>query len=166
MPQTVRHPLAPLFDCRSRVLLLGTMPSPKSREQGLYYAHPRNRFWPIFGALFGEPVPDGREERLAWLLDHGVALWDVLQICEIEGAGDDSIRSPVPNDIGQILRAAPIQKVFTTGSAAARLYRKYCLPSTGVPAFPLPSTSPANCRFYTLDTLIEAYRPVLDALQE
>ncbi len=166
MPQTVRHPLAPLCDSRSRVLLLGTMPSPRSREQGFYYAHPQNRFWPIFGALFGETVPESREGRLAWLLGHRIALWDVLQSCEIEGADDGSIRSPVPNDISQILRAAPIQKIFTTGSAAARLYRKYCLPSTGVSAFPLPSTSPANCRFYTLETLIEAYRPVLDALRE
>ncbi len=90
------------------------MPSPKSRERGFYYAHPQNRFWRVFGALFHETVPEGAAERLEWIRDHGIALWDVLASCEIDGADDGSIRSPVPNDIGLILQAAPIRKIYTT----------------------------------------------------
>lgn len=165
MSQLVVHTLGPLYNSHSKVLLLGTMPSPRSRQMGLYYGHPQNRFWKVFSALFREEYPESPKERMEWLVCHGVALWDVLQSCEIDGADDGSIRNPVPNGIVWLLGEAPIRQIFTTGSAAARLYRKYCLPQTKKEAYSLPSTSPANCRFYTLETLIEAYQPVLEALQ-
>jgi len=162
---TVVHPLAPVWDRASRVLILGTMPSPKSREQGFYYAHPQNRFWPLLAALFGEPVPDRIEERRQFALRHRIALWDVLASCEISGAADSSIRNPVPNDLTPILRESDIRAVFTTGATAFRLYQKLCLPQTGLPAVILPSSSPANCRV-TFAKLCEAYRVILPYLQE
>ena len=160
MMQRVRHPLEPVFDQRSRVLLLGTMPSPKSREVGFYYGHPRNRFWRVMAALFDEPVPESREEKTRMLLVHGVALWDVLAECSIEGASDGSISDCVPNDIAGLLEKAPIEAVFCTGSKAAQLYRRHCEPRAHVPCVQLPSTSPANAAM-SLDALVQAYRQIL-----
>ena len=160
MIERVLHPLEPVADAGSRVLLLGTMPSPKSREAGFYYAHPQNRFWPVLAALWGAETPAGTQERLAFARRHHIALWDVLRACSIEGADDGSIRQPEVNDLRQVLERADIRAIFTTGAKAAALYKRYCLPVTGRPAIPLPSTSPANCRV-TLDGLTEAYRAIL-----
>ncbi len=160
----IAHPLDPVFDARSRVLVLGTMPSPRSREEGFYYGHPRNRFWKVLGALFGEPEPLGIEMRRAFLLAHRIALWDVLASCTIEGASDASIADPVPNDLRRVGSTAPIEAVFTTGTKASELYRRLCagmLPSAR--HVPLPSTSPANARM-RLDDLVQAYRPIRDEL--
>ncbi|MBS6859333.1 MAG: DNA-deoxyinosine glycosylase [Clostridiales bacterium] len=142
--QQVIHPLAPVFDERSRVLILGTMPSPKSRETGFYYGHPQNRFWRVMAELLDEPFPASREERLALALRRHFALWDVLASCVIRGADDGSIREPEANDLSAVLSAAPIEAIFTTGTKAAALYRKLCLPKTGMEAIALPSTSAAN----------------------
>ena len=160
MIERVLHPLEPVSDAGSRVLLLGTMPSPKSREAGFYYAHPQNRFWRVLAALWGEETPAGTQERLAFARRHHIALWDVLRACSIEGADDGSIRQPEINDLRRVLDRADIRAIFTTGTKAAALYRRYCLPVTGRPAIPLPSTSPANCRA-TLDELTQAYRAIL-----
>ena len=160
MIERVLHPLEPVADAGSRVLLLGTMPSPKSREAGFYYAQPQNRFWRVLAALWGEETPAGTQERLAFARRHHIALWDVLRACSIEGADDGSIRQPEVNDLRQVLERADIRAIFTTGAKAAALYKRYCLPVTGRPAIPLPSTSPANCRV-TLDGLTEAYRAIL-----
>lgn len=160
MIERVLHPLEPVADAGSRVLLLGTMPSPKSREAGFYYAHPQNRFWRVLAALWGEETPAGTQERLAFARRHHIALWDVLRACSIEGADDGSIRQPEVNDLRRVLDRADIRAIFTTGAKAAALYRRYCLPATGRPAIPLPSTSPANCRA-TLDELTQAYRAIL-----
>ena len=165
-PQTVEHGIGAVFDERSRVLVLGTMPSPKSREAAFFYAHPRNRFWPVMERLFGleeGSLPDA-DSRRRFLLEHRIALWDVLASCTIEGASDASIRDPAPNDLSAILDAAPISQVFCTGATAARLYRRLCEPTTGVPCLQLPSTSPANARM-DLEELTEAYRPILAALE-
>lgn len=165
-PTLVAHPLDPVFDERSRVLVLGTMPSPASRAAGFYYGHSQNRFWKVLGALFGEPEPCGAEARAAFALGHGIALWDVLASCAIVGASDASIADPVPNDLCRIARLAPIEAVFTTGSKASSLYRRCCagmLP--GVRHAALPSTSPANARM-RLDDLVRAYRPLRDALDD
>ena len=162
MSEWIVHPLAPVFDKNSRVLVLGTMPSPKSREAGFYYSHPQNRFWPILAELFGEPLPRSNEEKAALVLRHGIALWDVLHSCRIAGADDASIRDPVPNDIARLLAETHIRAVFTTGAKASALYRRLCLPGTGMKAVPLPSTSPANCRNWSYATLLEAYRVLLD----
>ncbi|MDE8702166.1 DNA-deoxyinosine glycosylase [Adlercreutzia equolifaciens] len=161
----VVHTIEPVFDERSRVLVLGTMPSPKSREIGFYYGHPQNRFWRVLAALFDEPVPTTNEERTALLLAHRIALWDVLASCTIKGASDASIADAVPNDLSRITEAAPIHRVFCTGATAARLYRKHCEAATGIPATQLPSTSPANAA-WSLDRLIEAYRPLAEAVEE
>ena len=160
MIERVLHPLEPVADAGSRVLLLGTMPSPKSREAGFYYAHPQNRFWRVLAALWGEETPAGTQERLAFARRHHIALWDVLRACSIEGADDGSIRQPEINDLRRVLDRADIRAIFTTGTKAAALYRRSCLPVTGRPAIPLPSTSPANCRA-TLDELTQAYRAIL-----
>ena len=144
----------PVYDKNSRALILGTWPSPKSREMGFYYGHPQNRFWPLLAALTGEPVP-AREDIAAktqLLLHHGLALWDTLERCTITGASDASIRDAVPNDIAALLANAPIQAVFCNGATAYHLYQKYLEPVSGIPAVKLPSTSPANaaCRPETL----------------
>ncbi len=157
----VKHPLKPVYDAHSRVLILGTMPSPKSREEGFYYAHPQNRFWRILAALFQEPLPVSNAEKRAFVLAHRIALWDVLASCEIQGAADHSIRRPVANDLRPVLEAAPVQAIFTTGRKATELYRRLCLPQTGRASEYLPSPSAANCRNCTLEQLVRAYSVVL-----
>lgn len=164
-PESVEHPLAPVWNEASRVLILGTMPSPKSREQGFYYAHPQNRFWKVLASLFEQPLPNGTEERRRFALQHQIALWDVLASCEISGAADQSIRNPVPNPIENLLGNSNLRAVFTTGATAFRLYQKLCLPRTGISAIALPSTSPANCRV-NLEQLCEAYQVILPYLQD
>lgn len=134
----------PVWSPESQILLLGSWPSPKSWQQGFYYGHPRNRFWPLMARLTGSPLPETIPEKKQLLLHNRIALWDVLQSCTIQGAADSSIRDPVPNDLTPILQNAPIQAVFCNGSKAAQLYERYLLPATGIPAVRLPSTSPAN----------------------
>ena len=157
---TVTHEIQPVFDSRSRVLLLGTMPSPASREQGFYYGHPQNRFWRVLVAIFDEPAPRTIEEKRDMLLRHHVALWDVLASCEIEGASDASIRDAQPNDLARIFDAADIRAVFATGTKAGELYRKLIEPTLGVPCTTLPSTSPANAKMKLAD-LVGAYGKAL-----
>jgi len=159
--ETVRHTIPPVYDSACRVLLLGTMPSPRSREAGFFYGHPQNRMWPVLGRVFGEETPMGTEARRAFLLRHHIAMWDVLSACTIRGADDASIRSPEANDLRPILAAAPIAGIFCTGAKAFSLYRRHILPCTGREAVCLPSTSPANCRYHTLETLTEAYGALL-----
>jgi len=163
--QKVIHEFEPVYDRDSRVLILGTMPSPKSREFGFYYSHPQNRLWRVLAAVFGEPVPSSREEKVRFLLGHRIALWDVLSSCILKGADDSSIADPVPNDIGRILREANIRAIFTNGRKAADLYRKLCFPVTGRPAVYLPSTSPANCAM-PYESMVEAYRIILSYCSE
>lgn len=163
--EQISHPLEPIYDASSRILILGTMPSPKSRETGFYYGHPQNRFWKIVPALWGEEDPGTNEARRAFLLRRHIALWDVLRSCRITGADDGSIRDPVPNNLEQVLSASPIRAIFTTGAKAAQLYRRLCQPTLRRAAIPLPSTSPANCRYYSYSSLLEAYRVLLPYLE-
>lgn len=163
MTDLVTHPLPPIYSENSRILILGTMPSPASRKNGFYYSHPQNRFWRVMSAVLDESLPVNNEERTCLLLRHRIALWDVLASCMIKGAEDSSIKEPKPNDIPSLLTKAPIQAVFTTGKTAFKLYEKLCLPDTGIIATALPSTSPANQR-YSLDALIREYRAILDHL--
>lgn len=160
MKKYVEHTLPPVYNADSVVLVLGTMPSPKSREYGFYYSHPQNRFWPVLADLYGTPLPHTPEEKTEFLYRHGIALWDVLKSCRIDGADDGSIQEPVPNDIAGLLAKTQIRAVFTTGTKAASLYRRFCRLSAG-PAIALPSTSPANCRHYNFENLKEAYRILL-----
>lgn len=158
--QTVVHTIPPLYDSHSRVLLLGSIPSPKSREAGFYYAHPQNRFWRVLAAVLGEPVPQSIEEKRAMCLKHHVALWDTIARCDIAGASDLSIRNAEPNDIGKLVRESEITRIFATGGKSAELYRKLIEPQLHIPITQLPSTSPANAA-WSLDRLIEAYRVIL-----
>ena len=164
MTKHVTHTLEPVFNTDSKILILGTMPSPKSREVGFYYTHPQNRFWRVLAELLREPLPETNDERRSFLLRHRIALWDVLASCQIESADDSSIRQPRANDLNLILKQAPIKKLFTTGSKAAQLYKSLCYPQTGLAAVALPSTSPANCRFYQYQDILNAYAVILDEL--
>lgn len=161
----VTHTLEPVYDQNSRILILGTMPSPKSREYGFYYSHPQNRFWPVMGELFSIAPPATREERIHFLHNHYIALWDVLHSCKIAGADDASIREPVANDFSPVFEVADIRVVFTTGATATKLFNRLCSEKTGREAVYLPSTSPANCRHYSFSDLVEAYRPILAYLK-
>jgi hypoxanthine-DNA glycosylase len=143
---SLTHPWSPCYDKRSRVLILGTFPSPRSREWGFYYGHPQNIFWKTVAAVLGveEPARDVRSCR-AFLLEQRIALWDVLHACDIEGASDASIRNPVPNRFAPILVDSDIHVIFTTGKTATELFNRLCAREVGLEAIYLPSTSPANC---------------------
>lgn len=154
------HKIEPVFDEKSQVLMLGTIPSPKSREQGFYYGHPQNRFWKVLAAVLDTEVPQTIPKKKQLLLTHHIALWDVLASCTIAGASDASIRDPKPNDIAQLCTAAPIKKIFCTGAKATQLYRKLCEPEVHLPCEQLPSTSPANAAM-KLPDLVEIYRAAL-----
>lgn len=151
----ITHPIPPLFDDKSRILILGSFPSVKSREGRFFYHHPQNRFWEVVAAVFGAPVPATIAEKKAFLRERRIALWDVVESCRIEGSSDSSIRDVVPNDLARILEAAPIEAIFTNGATAHRLYRKYAEPHTGRPAILLPSTSPANAAFGRARLIVE-----------
>lgn len=158
--QTVVHTIPPLYDNHSRVLLLGSIPSPKSREIGFFYGHPQNRFWRVLAAVLGEEVPQTIEEKRTMCLKHHVALWDTIARCDIVGASDTSIRNAEPNDIGKLVRESEITRIFATGGKSAELYRKLIEPQLHIPITQLPSTSPANAA-WSLERLIEAYRVIL-----
>ena len=152
----VIHTIPPTFDEQSRVLVLGSVPSPKSRESGYNYGHPQNRFWRVLATLAGEQTPSSVEDKRAFCLRHHIALWDVVAECDIVGASDASIRNVRANPLRDIVDAAPIEAIFCTGAKAHALYRKYCEAEVGMPATKLPSTSPANaaCSF---ERLLVAY---------
>lgn len=165
----VTHGFGPVWNDQSRVLILGSIPSPSSREAGFYYMFPRNRFWPVLAALFDQPVPEPDPAvRARFALNHRIALWDVVQECDICGASDASITGVVPTDIADLLDGAQIGTIFTTGRKAGQLYRRYCLPNLEEKGhrptmINLPSTSPANAAMSLAD-LIKAYQPVRKAL--
>lgn len=146
MSDHVTHTIEPVFDANSRVLVLGSIPSPKSREAGFFYGHPRNRFWRVLAAVFDEPVPATIEDKRDLLLRRHIALWDVAAACDIEGASDASIRNVVPNDLDRIFSVADIAAVFATGAKAGALYARLCEKRFGKPCVVLPSTSPANAK--------------------
>lgn len=152
------HNISPVYDKNSRILILGSFPSVKSREAKFFYGHPRNRFWKVISALFNEPCPETIDEKKTLLLTHNTAVWDVIKSCEITGSSDSSIKNAVPNDFSEIFAAADIKAVFTNGSTAYNMYRKYC--RTGFDAVKLPSTSPANAAF-SLERLIAEWSVIL-----
>lgn len=152
----LQHPFGPLFSERSRVLILGSFPSVKSREQNFFYGHPQNRFWKVIAAVFGKPVPHSIEEKKQLILTNGLALWDSIASCEITGSSDASIRNARANDISLILDNCNIERIYCNGRKSYELYCKYIEPQTGRAAFCLPSTSPANAQ-WTLDRLTEAW---------
>ena len=153
------HPIPPVYDSHSRILILGSFPSVKSRETGFFYGHPQNRFWKVTAAVFEDEVPATIPEKKAFLLRHGVALWDVLAACEITGSSDASIKNAVPNDLSQILSTADIGQIFVNGRTAEKIYKKYTEPLTGRPCLCLPSTSPANAA-WSVKALTKAWEVI------
>jgi hypoxanthine-DNA glycosylase len=137
------------------------MPSPQSIKHGFYYSHPQNRFWPLMAALYEEPVPSSPDEKRSFALRHGIALWDVLASCDIKGAADSTIRSPIPNDFTPILQTAPIKQIFTTGKTAFTLFQKLVAPHLKREAIYLPSTSPANQALFPWEKLLATWRELL-----
>lgn len=140
----VQHPIFPVFDSHSEILILGSFPSVKSREQMFFYGHPQNRFWRVIAAVFSEPVPETVEEKRAFLLKNGIAVWDVIASCDIEGSADSTIKNVVPNDLNVILKQANIHRIFVNGKTAEKFYNRYIRDKIGREAVCLPSTSPAN----------------------
>ena len=159
----VKHPFPPLYDENSRVLILGSFPSVKSREQMFFYGHPQNRFWRVLAGVFSCAVPQTTEDKRRFLLSKGIALWDVIASCEITGSSDSSIKNVVANDLRQILEAADIRKIFVNGKAAEKYYKKYTEPVIGREAICLPSTSPANAA-WSLERLTEAWQAVAESI--
>ena len=159
--QRVGPGFAPVAGPGSRVLILGSFPSVKSREVGFYYGHPQNRFWPLLAGLLGQPTPKTTEEKTQLILQNSLALWDTVCCCTITGASDASIRDVQPNDIGALCRKYPIQSVLCNGAASWRVYRKYALPQTGITAQKLPSTSPANAA-WSMEKLRKAWGEALE----
>ncbi|WP_434311515.1 DNA-deoxyinosine glycosylase [Hominifimenecus sp. rT4P-3] len=153
----VIHEIDPVFDAASRILILGSFPSVKSREGQFFYHHPQNRFWAVLSRVLGVQKPETIEQKRAFLLQNKIAVWDVIASCDIEGSSDSSIRNVVPNDLSRILAQSEVCQIFVNGKTAARLYQKYCEQQTGRPALTLPSTSPANAA-WSLERLIEAWR--------
>ena len=159
----VKHPFPPLYDENSRVLILGSFPSVKSREQMFFYGHPQNRFWRVLAGVFSCAVPQTIEEKRRFLLSKRIALWDVIASCEITGSSDSSIKNVVANDLRQILEAADIRKIYVNGKTAEKYYKKYTEPVIGCEAICLPSTSPANAA-WSLERLTEAWQAVAESI--
>ena len=149
----IEHPIKPIYDEYSEILILGSFPSVKSREYGFFYGHPQNRFWKVLAAIYNEGTPETNEEKKEFLLRNHIALWDVIASCEITGSADSSIKNAVPNDLNEILSSANIRAIFTNGKTADKLYRKY----NSRKAVCLPSTSPANAA-WRLEKLTEYWK--------
>lgn len=155
----IKHPIEPVFDRDSRILILGSFPSVKSREAAFFYGHPQNRFWRVISSVTAENLPNTIEEKRKLLLKKRIAVWDVIASCEIEGSSDSTIKNVQANDIGQILDAADIKAIFVNGKTAKKYYDRYIRPVIGREAICLPSTSPANAA-YNPDRLIEAWKEI------
>lgn len=160
----VTHPLNPIYDKNSKVLILGTMPSVKSREIGFYYANPQNRFWKTLSKVFNEKIGNTTEDRIDFLLKHNIALFDVLKSCDISSSSDTTIKNPIPNDLLPIINSSQIKTIFTTGKKAYELYNKYCYPKTKIKSIYLPSPSPANCPKGIEEKLFNEYIQIKEKL--
>lgn len=160
--QHIRHEFDPVYDKDSKILILGTLSSVKSREQQFYYGHPQNRFWKVLSGLCGvKEVPETVPEKKEFLLEHHIAVWDVIAECDIIGSSDSSIKNVVPADLSEILEAAPIDMIYANGGKAYDLYMKYSYEKTGREIVKLPSTSPANAAF-RLERLLKCWEEKID----
>ncbi len=155
------HPIPPVYDRNSEILILGSFPSIKSREVGFFYGHKQNRFWKVLAAIFDDTPPETVEDKKKFLLKHHVAVWDVIASCDIEGSSDSSIKNVTVNDLTEILNNSNIKRIFTNGKKADDLYKKYSYQNTGIESVCLPSTSPANAA-WSLDKLIAAWKEYTD----
>lgn len=159
MSELIKHTFDPVYDKDSKILILGTFPSVKSREQNFYYGHKQNRFWKLLARILGVSVPQEVEEKKKMLLSNHIAIWDVIASCEIKGSSDASIRNVKPNPIGMLLQKTDIEKIYANGSKAYELYRTYIYPEVQREIIKLPSTSPANA-VYTFDKLLERWKVI------
>lgn len=151
------HSIEPVWNQNSKMLILGSFPSVKSREADFFYGHPQNRFWKVIANVFGDRVPFTIVDKKNFLITHHIAIWDVIQSCDIIGSSDSSIKNVIPNDIQFILQSAPIQTIYVNGNTAYKLYQKYIFPMTQIEAIVLPSTSPANAT-YTYEKLCSIWK--------
>lgn len=153
----IKHPFPPLYDKDSKILVLGSFPSVKSREQLFFYGHPQNRFWKVTAAVFGDDVPKSIEDKKAFLHKNHIALWDVIASCDIEGSADSTIKNVVPNDLDAIIKNSKVKRIFVNGKTAEKYYNKYTKDKLGRVAVCLPSTSPANAA-WSIERLVGAWR--------
>lgn len=153
----IHHPIPPIYNKESKVLILGSFPSVKSREQCFFYGHPQNRFWKVLAAVFDQPLPSSIEDKKEFLMQNRVALWDVIASCEIKGSSDSTIKNAVANDLAPILANSSIKKIFVNGGTAKKLYDRHILPVIGIESTVLPSTSPANAA-WSLARLVESWK--------
>lgn len=153
----IKHPFPPLYDKDSKILVLGSFPSVKSREQLFFYGHPQNRFWKVTAAVFGDDVPKSIEDKKAFLHKNHIALWDVIASCEIKGSADSTIKNVVPNDLDAIIKNSKVKRIFVNGKTAEKYYNKYTKDKLGRAAVCLPSTSPANAA-WSIERLVDAWR--------
>lgn len=156
-----KHNFGPLFCGESKILILGSFPSVKSRQAQFFYGHPQNRFWLVLSAVLGSPAPQTTEEKRELILKNRLALWDVIGQCDIVGSSDSSIKNVLPNDVGALLKQTKIEKIFVNGRTAEKYYNKYLKDKLGIEAVVLPSTSPANAA-YSLDRLINEWKIILN----
>ncbi len=154
------HGIDPVCAPDAKILILGSFPSVASREAGFYYAHKQNRFFKVLPALFGEERPADTNGKKEFLIRHGIALWDVIQSCDVEKSSDSSIRNVTPNGIAALIAGTDIKTVYLNGNTAAKLYEKYVLPSVSLPYLRLPSTSPANAAF-SVERLVNEWSVIL-----
>lgn len=159
--ERIEHPFPPLYDKNSKILILGSFPSVKSREQMFFYGHPQNRFWKVIAGVFESDIPTVIEEKKKLLISHKIALWDVIASCEITGSSDSSIKNVVVNDFSEIFKTADIKRIFVNGKTAEKYYNKYLKEKIGRECTVLPSTSPANA-VWSLERLIAAWNIIKD----
>ena len=161
--EQVSHPIPPIYHEDSKILILGSFPSVKSREGQFFYHHPQNRFWKVLAQVLGQPVPETIENKKQFLLSNHIAVWDVIASCTIEGSSDSSIKDVVPTDLASVLAESNIRQIFCNGGTAHQYYRKYQEKTTGRTALRLPSTSPANAA-WSLNRLYGEWCVILDYL--
>lgn len=154
------HPIPPLYSKNSEILILGSFPSVKSRENEFFYAHPQNRFWKVLSAVFNSPLPQNTDEKKELVLKNKLALFDVIKQCDIKGSGDSTIKNVIPNDLSPIIENSNIKHIFLNGKTAEKYYKRYIAPIIDIEFTTLPSTSPANAA-YSLDRLIEEWKKII-----
>jgi len=157
----VIHPIKPIYNENSKILILGSFPSVKSREQGFFYGHAKNRFWQVLAKLKNEKIPYTIQEKTEFLIRNNIAVWDVISSCEIRGSADSSIKNVVPNNLEIILENSKVKTIFLNGKTAEKYYNKYLKNNYLIKVITLPSTSPANAKF-SLDMLVNEWSKILD----
>lgn len=158
--QSLKHTFEPVFDAESRILILGSFPSIKSRENNFFYGHPQNRFWKVMASVLDVNMPVTIDEKKKMLLENHVAVWDVIASCSIQGSSDTSIKDVAVNDFSKILENSKVERIYVNGGKAYELYHKYAEKVTGIKAVKLPSTSPANAA-WNLEKLTHVWKETI-----